>query len=149
MTRENPSARSRKRKSASRNKLRHWKKKLERRERHSRDFNIRVLGVVEEEGEDCLSIIQDFFALLGLRDAGGEVENAHRTGKKRDGKPRHIIDELYSRPFKRNLLQVAKSQESKDALSGVRFVEDFTHNDFETGKKALPIMKQAFEDGKK
>ena len=82
-------------------------------ERHSRDFNIRVLGVVEEEGEDCLSIIQDFFELLGLRDAGGEVENAHRTGKKRDGKPRHIIafwhiGILYSRPFKRNLLQVAK-----------------------------------------
>ena len=105
-------------------------------ERHSRDFNIRVLGVVEEEGEDCLSIIQDFFALLGLRDAGGELENAHRTGKKRDGKPRHIIAKLYSRPFKRNLLQVAKSQESKDALSGVRFVEDFTHNDFETRRKA-------------
>ena len=122
---------------------------MERVERHSRDFNIRVLGVVEEEGEDCLSIIQDFFELLGLRDAGGEVENAHRTGKKRDGKPRHIIAKLYSRPFKRNLLQVAKSQESKDALSGVRFVEDCTHNDFETRKKALPIIKQAYEDGKK
>jgi len=77
------------------------KKKLERMERNSRDFNIRVLGVVEEEGEDCLSIIQDYFELLGLRDAGGEVENAHRTGKKRDGKRRHIIAKLYSRLFKR------------------------------------------------
>ena len=76
------------------------------------------------------------------------MENAHRTGKKRDAKPRHIIAKLYSRPFKRNLLQVSKSQESKDALSGVRFVEDYTHNDFETRKKALPFMKQPFEDGK-
>ena len=42
-----------------------------------------------------------------------------------------------------------KSQESKDALNGLRFVEDFTPNDFETRKKAVPIMKQAFEDGEK
>ena len=78
------------------------------------------------------------------------MENAHRTGNKRDGKPRHIIAKLYSRPFlNENSLQVAKSQVSKDALNGVRFVEDFTPSDFETKKKALPIMKQAFEDGKK
>ena len=124
-------------------------KTLERMERHSRDFPTRVLGVVEEEGEDCLSIIQDFFAPLGLRDAGGEVENAHRTGKKPDGKPRHVIAKLYSRPFKRNLLQVAKRQESKDALNGDKFVEYFTPSDFQTRKKALQFMKQAFEDGKK
>ena len=29
------------------------KKKLEHLERYSRDFNIRIIGVDEEEGEDC------------------------------------------------------------------------------------------------
>ena len=46
------------------------KKKLECLERHSRDFNIGVLGVVEEEGEHCLSIVPDFLTLPGLQDAG-------------------------------------------------------------------------------
>ena len=46
-------------------------------ERYSRDFNIRVIGVIEEEGEDCMAIV-----LLGFEDASGEIENAHRTGKK-------------------------------------------------------------------
>jgi len=34
-------------------------------------------------------------------------------------------------------------------LNGVSCVENFTHNDFEARKKALPIMKKAFEEGKK
>ena len=38
---------------------------------------------------------------------------------------------------------------SKQALNGVRFVEDFTPYDFEIRKKALPIMKEAFDQGRK
>ena len=34
-------------------------------------------------------------------------------------------------------------------LSEVRFVEDFTPNDFEIRKKALPLMRKAFEEGKR
>ena len=37
------------------------------------------------------------------------------------------------------LLRVAKNQENKQALNGVRFVEDFTPYDFEIRNKALPI----------
>ena len=36
------------------------KKRLEHLERYSREFNIRVLGVNEDKGEDCMSIILDF-----------------------------------------------------------------------------------------
>ena len=64
------------------------KKRLEHLERYSREFNIRVLGVSEDEGEDCMSIILDFITSLGFEDVAAEVENAHRTGKKRDDKPR-------------------------------------------------------------
>ena len=67
------------------------KKRVERLERYSRDFNIRVLGVAEEDGENCFTIIQNYFTLLGFQDDIGEIENVHRIGKKQDGKPRQII----------------------------------------------------------
>ena len=77
------------------------------------------------------------------------IFHAHRTGRKREETPRNIIAKLHSRPFKRVLLRVAKNQENKQAPNGVRFVEDFTPYDFEIRKKALPIMKEAFDQGKK
>ena len=89
------------------------------------------------------------FTLLGFEEAHGELENAHRTGRRQDGKPRHIIAKLYARPFKRNLLRAAKNPQNKNLLNGVRLVEDFTPGDFELRKKALPMMKKAFEKGKK
>ena len=124
------------------------RKKLEHMERYSRDFNIRVLGVSEEDGEDCMTKILNFITRLGFENVEAEVENAHRTGKKHDQRPRHIIAKLYSRPFKRRLLQVAKSADGKAVLNQVRFVEDFTPNDFEIRKKALPLMRKPFEEGK-
>jgi len=57
-------------------------------------------------------------SLLGSEKDVGEIENAHRTGRKREEKPRNIIVKLYSRPFKRVLLRVAKNQENKQALNG-------------------------------
>ena len=128
------------------------KKRLEHLERYSREFNIRVLGVNEDEGEDCISKILDFITSLGFEDVAAEVENAHRTGKKRDDKSRPIIAKLYSRPFKRRLLQAAKSADGKEILQGVRIlriVEDFIPSDFDARKKALPTMRKAYEDGKK
>ena len=95
------------------------KKRVERLERYSRDFNIRVLGVAEEDGENCFTIIRNYFALLGFHNDFGEIENVHRTGKKRVGKPRQIIAKLYRRPFKREFLRVAKSPENKKAFNGI------------------------------
>ena len=121
------------------------RKKLEHLERHSRDFNIRVLGVSEEDGEDCMAIILDYIARLRFEHAVAEVENAHRTGKNQGERPRHIIAKLYSRPFKRKLCQAAKNADGKVELNEVRFVEDFTPSDFETRKNALPLMRRREE----
>ena len=89
-----------------------------------------------------MAIVLDHFKIFGFEDAYGELENAHRTGKRQDDKARHIIAKLYSRPFKRNLPRAAKSPEKKDMLNGVRIVEDFSPSDFELRKKALPKMKE-------
>ena len=75
--------------------------------------------MAEEDGENCFTIIQNYFTLLGFQDDIGEIENVHRTGKKQDGKPRQIIAKLYSRPFKREFLCVAKRPENKEALNGI------------------------------
>ena len=118
-------------------------KKQEHLERYSRDYNIRVIGVDKQNGKDCMAIVLNCVNLLSLEDATGEVENAHRTGRKQGDKLRHIIAKLYSRPFKRTLLQTAKSVNRKEALNGVRFVEDFIPSDFSTGKKSSPTRSES------
>jgi len=47
-----------------------------------------------------MAIVSDHFTLLGFEEAHGELENAHGTGRRQDGKPRHIIAKLHGRPFK-------------------------------------------------
>ena len=58
------------------------KRRVERLERYSRDFNIRVVGVVEQDGEDCLLIIRNFLAckmtLARLRTPTVLEENARK-----------------------------------------------------------------------
>ena len=125
------------------------KKKVEHLEQYSTDFNITILGVNETQGEDCLAITMDFILSLGFEDTAAEVENAHRTGKKRDNKPRHTIAKLYSSPFKNKLIQVSKSEHGRATLGGARIVEDFSPGDFKTRKKALPLMKKAYDKGKR
>ena len=59
---------------------RELKNKLEHLKRYSRDFNIILIGVEEEQIEDCMAIVSDHSTLLGFEEAHGELENAHRTG---------------------------------------------------------------------
>ena len=59
------------------------RKRLEHLERYSRDFNIRVLGVNEDEGEECMTKITYLITSLGFQDVTAEIENAHRMGKKK------------------------------------------------------------------
>ena len=81
-----------------------------------------------------MEIMLGYITRLGFEDVACEVENVHRTGKKnRDDKPRPIIAKLYSRPYKRNLRQVAKSADGhrwKNSTRWVRLVEDFIPSDF-------------------
>ena len=60
-------------------------------------------------------------------------------GKKRNDKPRPIIIRLYSRPFNR-----CRYKQQRVQMERVRIVEDFTPR-----KKALPLMKQAYDESKK
>ena len=45
------------------------RKRIEHLERYSRDFNNRVIGVDEDEGEECMALVLNILTLLGLEDA--------------------------------------------------------------------------------
>lgn len=82
---------------------REFKNKLEYLERYFCDFNICLIGVEEEEGEDCMVIVLDYFIFFGFEEVYGELENVYCIGRRQEGKFRYIIVKLYGRLFKRNL----------------------------------------------
>ena len=70
--------------------------KNSRSERHSRSFNVRFLGVPEQDGENCVKLAEKL--LLDKFHVGrSPIENAHRTGKAVQGHPRHVIARFYTR----------------------------------------------------
>ena len=67
-------------------------------------------------------------------------------GKKEDGKHRQIIARLYSREVKNSLVFGGK----RKGENGRNLIqEDFIKEDYENRKKALPLMRAAFSEGKK
>ena len=70
-------------------KLNKYKERCLHLERYSRDFNLRFLNIPEEPEEDCVKKLQNvLYDTLGYQ---ANIENTHRTGRTRSGKPRHII----------------------------------------------------------
>ena len=64
-------------------------------QRYTRGFNLRILGMAEDENEDCVAsvdnLLKDYFDISGF-----PIENAHRIGKRIAGKPRHMIARFHS-----------------------------------------------------
>ncbi len=81
--------------------------RISRSERHSRSFNVRFLGVPEQDGENCVKLAEKL--LLDKFHVGGSpIENAHRTGKAVQGHPRHVIARFYSRVTRMDVLRTAR-----------------------------------------
>ena len=96
-----------------------------------------------------MAIVLDHFTLLGYEEAYGELENAHRTGRRQDGKPGILLRNCVVGLSRGTYFEPsAKNPQKKHLLIGVRLVEDFTPGNFELRKKALPMMKRPFEEGK-
>ena len=114
-------------------------------QRYTRGFNIRILGVMEEENENCIdsveNILKDYFDV-----SEHVIENAHRTGKRIGGKPRHIIAQFYSRATRRSVMAVARE---KLAETVVRITDDLTPTDLEAKKRVIPLMNKLYSDKQK
>ena len=61
-------------------------KKMEHLERYSRDYNIRVIGIDEENGEDCIAIVLNYVNLLGLEDATWRGSGECTSYRKKTGR---------------------------------------------------------------
>lgn len=116
-------------------------------ERHSRAYNLRIIGVPEEPQENCLEKVIRIMDDLDFYESSAEIENTHRTGKKNPTRPRQIIIKFYSRPFRNRVLFAAKRMREADSSFTAKIVEDFTHTDYMKRKRAIPKMTQAVREG--
>lgn len=115
-------------------------------ERYSRKFNLRFIGVAEhvnDKLEDCSLLIRNH--IKSVLDINVDIENAHRTGKKHPGKPRHIIAKFIRRPERFAVF----SQRGKFKVKGISVTEDLSYNDLQIRRKLSPYAKEAFDAGKK
>ena len=76
-------------------------------ERYSRSFNLRFGGIPEKQGESSMSEVQNILR-NHLKLENIVIENAHRIGRQRLDKPRHIITKLLYRPQRQEVLSVAR-----------------------------------------
>ena len=101
--------------------------------------------MTEEDNENCIdsveNILKDYFNV-----SGHVIENAHRTGKRIGGKPRHIIARFYSRATRRSVMAVARE---KLAETDVRITDDLTPRDLEAKKRVIPFMNKLYSDKQK
>ena len=118
-------------------------------ERHSRSWNIRVIGIPEENDEDCIDkveqILREKFEIEEARE-GGAIENAHRDGPKKPGRARHIIARFYSRPNRNQVLRMAR-----ETLQGETYYikEDETKTDRMERIRVRPLMNRLYAEGKR
>ena len=115
--------------------------KISRSERHSRSFNVRFLGVPEQEGENCVKLAEKL--LLDKFHVGGSpIENAHRTGKAVQGHPRHVIARFYSRVTRMDVLRTARA---KLSATKIRIVDDLTQEDLREKNRVRPFMDDLYK----
>ena len=113
--------------------------KISRSERHSRSFNVRLLGVPEQDGENWLTekLLLDRFNV-----GGSPIENAHRTGKAVQGHPRHVIARFYSRVTRMEVLRTARS---KLTTTRIRIIDDLTQEDLREKNRVRPFMDELYK----
>ena len=118
---------------------------VSRQERHSRSFNIRVLGVREENTENCINILE---RIIGERFdiTGSTIENAHRTGKPAPDRPRHIIARFYSRAVRASVMRSARV---KLATTPFRLIDDLYQDDLREKQRVRPYMDELYRLHKK
>lgn len=120
---------------------------LKRLERYSRKFNLRFIGIPEcetPEVENCGKVIKDKIrSALGF---DADIENAHRTGKPSQGKPRHIVAKFLRRPERFQVLQQKRNM-LKD--HNIIVCEDLIPEDLQMRRKLTPYAKEAYAEGKK
>ena len=112
-----------------------------RSERHSRSFNVRFLGVPEQDGDNCVKLAEKLL-LDKFHVGGAPIENAHRTGKAVQGHPRHVIARFYSRVTRMDVLRTARV---KLSTTKIRIIDDLTQDDLREKNRVRPFMDEMYK----
>ena len=97
------------------NKMQSLEAEINATERYSRSYNARFLGVPEETGEQCASVVNDLLRNK-LGQSGKAIENAHRIGKTGGGQPRQIIVRFFSRQTRADVFRAARAGLRQDGI---------------------------------
>ena len=114
-------------------------------ERYSRSYNARFLGMPEETGEQCASVVNDLLRNK-LGQSGQAIENAHRIGKTGGGQPRQIIVRFFSRQTRAEVFRAARAGLRQD---GIRIVDDLTRVDWQEKRRVQPLMNKLYKENKR
>ena len=121
--------------------------KLVASERHSRSFNVRLLGVPETDGENCVATVVDLLdRKFQLSGSAPLTENAHRIGKAQQDKPMHIIARFYSRVTRSTAMRTTRTNLRDSPL---RFVDDLTKDDLLEKQRVRPLMDELFKTNRR
>ena len=112
-------------------------------ERKQRERNIRLIGIPENQYENCYDIVVSIIQELQVY---ADVEVAHRTGRSGQQQPRHIIARVTSVQGKLDILRAQKHFLKNKAYF---FVEDLTKKDYETKRALKPVIDKARHEGKR
>ncbi len=129
------------------------KERLNEIERRSREYNIRIHGLLDNKGEkDHRKLVAKTLVENKLLPEGRTVE--HAMGLIEIAHPLQIkgqyIAKLYSRPCKNSIIREAKTKLNRESgKEGLKVFEDFTKMDYDRKQRASPQMRAAFEAGKK
>ncbi len=121
------------------------KQEINKLERKSRQNNIRLVGVAEHSGENCLTILKTILTeKFGMNDV--EIENAHRTGVERhvNGRrhPKHIIAKVLRRQDKYQIMR-----DKSDVQYYI--TDDQTAADMAKKRAFQPLIDNAKRQGKR
>ena len=114
-------------------------------ERHSRSFNLRLLGMKEVDGESCINVVEtvlrEKFAV-----ADGEIGYAHRTGKPTKDRPQHIIARFYSRDVRGDVMRgdVMRAARKKLENTPLRLIDDLTREGMAAKQRVRPFMEELY-----
>ena len=114
-------------------------------ERYTRAFNLRFLNIPESDDENCRvklgELLEQHFQI-----SGDNVEIAHRTGKKRESGPRHLIARFHSRAVRNEVIRLARTSEPRPPFV---VIDDLTRSDLEEKRRVAPAMERLYQQGKR
>ena len=125
--------------------LKDHSEKLNKLERFSRRNNVQIIGLPQEQNEDCLALVnrmlEDKFDMHNIK-----LERAHRDGPKTPGRPQHLLVKFNGFQDKVKVLRM-----QRQVLANVPFfcVEDLTHQDLHEKRRWSSEVGKAYKEGKK